>query len=75
MGIGKMLKDPPFCFYLEKLDDNKTKLINKSYYQSVTLMIKIMNRIIKIMNSIMMKRKMGQIQEQILGNIKKLAES
>ena len=25
MGMSKMLKDPQFCFYLEKLDDNKTK--------------------------------------------------
>lgn len=68
MGMGKMLKDPRFCFYLEKVDDNKTRLTNESYYQPATVMM-------KIMNAIMMKRKMGQIQEQILSNIKKLAES
>ena len=68
MGMGKMLKDPRFCFYLEKVDDNKTRLINESYYQPAGFMM-------KIMNAVMMKRKMGQIQEQILSNIKKLAEN
>ena len=67
MGMGKMLKDPRFCFYLEKLDDNKTKIINESYYEPANLMV-------KIMNALMMKKKMGQIQEQILFNIKSIAE-
>src|SRR5262249_21741803 len=67
MGMSKMLKDPRFCFYLEKIDDNKTKIINESYYEPATLMV-------KIMNALMMKRKMGQIQEQILSNIKSLTE-
>jgi hypothetical protein len=60
-----MLKDPRFCFYLEKLDDNKTKIINESYYEPANIMV-------KIMNALMMKRKMGQIQQQILNNIKLL---
>lgn len=68
MGMGKMLKDPRFCFYLEKLSDNKTKIINESYYQPANIMV-------KIMNALMMKKKMGQIQEQILSNIKSLAEN
>jgi uncharacterized protein YndB with AHSA1/START domain len=67
MGMSKMLKDPRFCFYLENLGDNKTKIINESYYQPATLMA-------KIMNALMMKRKMGQIQEKILSNIKSLSE-
>jgi len=67
MGMSKMLKDPRFCFYLEKLGDNKTKIINESYYEPATIMV-------KIMNALMMKRKMGQIQEQILSNIKALTE-
>lgn len=67
MGMAKMLKDPRFCFYLEKLDDNKTKIVNESYYEPANL-------IVKIMNALMMKRKMGQIQEQILANIKSIAE-
>ena len=67
MGMSKMLKDPQFCFYLEKLDDNKTKIINESYYEPANLMV-------KLMNALMMKKKMGQIQEQILSNIKSIAE-
>ena len=67
MGMSKMLKDPRFCFYLEKLGDNKTKIINESYYQPASLMV-------KIMNALMMKKKMKQIQEKILSNIKSLSE-
>jgi hypothetical protein len=67
MGMSKMLKDPRFCFYLEKLGDNKTKIVNESYYQPASL-------IVKVMNALMMKKKMRQIQEQILFNIKSLAE-
>src|SRR6266496_3307305 len=58
MGMGKMLKDPRFCFYLEKLGDDKTKIINESYYEPANLMA-------KVMNGLMMKKKMRQIQEQI----------
>ncbi len=67
MGMTKMLKDPRFCFYLEKLDDNKTKIVNESYYEPANL-------IVRIMNALMMKKKMGQIQGQILSNIKSIAE-
>jgi hypothetical protein len=67
MGMSKMIKDPRFCFYLEKIDDNKTKLINESYYQPANFMV-------KIMNALMMKKKMGEIQGQILSNIKAIAE-
>lgn len=61
------MSNPRFCFYLEKVDENKTKLINESYYKPATLMM-------KVMNAVMMKRKMGQIQEQILNNIKSIVE-
>ncbi|HMS66628.1 MAG TPA: SRPBCC family protein [Saprospiraceae bacterium] len=67
MGISKMLKETRFCFYLEKLGDSKTKITNESYYDPANLMV-------KIMNTLMMKRKMGQIQAQILSNIKSIAE-
>jgi len=67
MGMSKMLRDPRFCFYLEKLGDNKTKIVNESYYEPANLMA-------RIMNALMMKKKMGQIQEQILNNIRTLAE-
>lgn len=67
MGMSKMLKDTRFCFYLEKLDDHKTKVINESYYKPATLMA-------KIMNGLMMKKQMRKIQNQILTNIKSLTE-
>lgn len=67
MGMSKMLKDPRFCFYLEKLGDSKTKIINESYYEPATVMA-------KIVNALMMKKMMGKIQGQILSNIKSLAE-
>ena len=67
MGMKKMINDPRFCFYLEKVSDNKTKIINESYYDPANLFV-------KIMNALMMKKKMGQIQEQILSNIKSIAE-
>lgn len=68
MGMAKMLKDPRFCFYLEKLDDNKTKIVNESYYQPANIMV-------RIMNALMMKKKMSEIQGQILSNIKSIAEN
>jgi uncharacterized protein YndB with AHSA1/START domain len=67
MGMGKMLKDPRFCFYLEKLDDNKTKIVNESYYEPANMMV-------RMMNTLMMKKKMGEIQQKILTNIKSIAE-
>jgi hypothetical protein len=67
MGMSKMLKEPRFCFYLEKIDPNKTKIVNESYYEPATAMV-------RIMNALFMKRKMRQIQEQILNNIKSLTE-
>lgn len=67
MGMGKMLKDPRFCFYLEKINDNQTKIINESYYEPANFMV-------KIMNALMMKKKMGEIQGKILSNIKAIVE-
>jgi hypothetical protein len=67
MGMSKMLKDPRFCFYLEKMGDNQTKLINESYYEPANFMV-------KVMNALMMKKKMSEIQGKILSNIKAIAE-
>ena len=67
MGMKKMLKDPRFCFYLEIVGDNKTKITNESYYLPANLMA-------KIMNALMMKKMMSKIQTQILTNIKTIAE-
>lgn len=67
MGMKKMLSGTRFCFYLEKVNDKQTKVINESYYLPVTLMA-------KIMNALMMKKMMGKIQAKILFNIKSIAE-
>ncbi|MGB3076659.1 MAG: hypothetical protein WBB36_15125, partial [Chitinophagales bacterium] len=67
MGMSKMLKEPRFCFYLERISDSQTKIINESYYEPANLMV-------RIMNALMMKKKMGEIQSQILSNIKSIAE-
>lgn len=67
MGMSKMLEGTRFCFILEKMDETKTRLINESYYQPVNLFV-------SIMNTLMMRKKMRQIQKQILNNIKSLTE-
>jgi uncharacterized protein YndB with AHSA1/START domain len=67
MGMSKMLVDPRFCFYLEKLDEGRTKIVNESYYKPANLMVRLMNVMV-------MKKKMSQIQGQILSNIKSLTE-
>lgn len=67
MGMAKMLIEPRFCFYLEKVSDKQTKITNESFYKPANIMV-------SIINALMMKRKMRQIQQQILTNIKTLAE-
>jgi carbon monoxide dehydrogenase subunit G len=67
MGMKKMLSGTRFCFYLEKQNDNQTKLINESYYAPVGFMA-------KIMNMIMMKSMMTKVQGKILSNVKKYSE-
>ena len=67
MGMSKMLKGTRFCFILEKLGESKTRIVNESYYKPA-------NFFVSIMNVLMMRKKMRQIQEQILNNIKSLTE-
>lgn len=67
MGMSKMLKETRFCFILEKLGERKTRVVNESYYQPANLLV-------RIVNALMMRKKMRQIQEQILANIKLLTE-
>jgi uncharacterized protein YndB with AHSA1/START domain len=67
MGMKKMIKDSKFCFELEKIDDNRTRVRNESYYKPANFMV-------SIMNALMMKRMMSKIQGQILANLKTLAE-
>ena len=67
MGMSKMLKDNRFVFNLEKLDDNKTRVTNETYYQPA-------NFIAKIMSALMIKNSFSKMQEQMLTNIKTLTE-
>lgn len=67
MGMSKMLKDTRFVFNLEKLDENRTRVVNETYYQPANL-------VAKIMNVLMMKKMIGKAQEEILNNIKSLTE-
>lgn len=66
-GMSKMLKDNRFVCNLEKLDDNKTKVTNETYYQPA-------NFIANIMNALMIKGTFRKMQEQMLTNIKTLTE-
>ncbi len=66
MGMSKMLKETRFCFFLEKIDENKTRVVNESHYDPANLFV-------GIMNALVMKRKMRQIQERILANLRSLA--
>lgn len=67
MGMSKMLKDNRFIFNLEKLDDNKTRVTNETYYQPS-------NFIARIMSALMIKSTFDKMQEQMLTNIKTLTE-
>ena len=67
MGMSKMLKETRFVFTLEKISDTQTRVISETYYQPVSLIAAIMNRL-------MMKKMIGRTQEQILANIKSLTE-
>jgi Polyketide cyclase / dehydrase and lipid transport len=67
MGMSKMLKDTRFVFNIEKISDTQTRVVNESYYQPA-------NFIAKLMNGLMMKKMIGKAQQQILNNIKSLAE-
>ena len=67
MGMSKMLKDTRFVFNLEKVSDTKTKVVTETCYQPANL-------IAKIMNGLMMKKMLTKAQEQILNNIKKIAQ-
>ncbi|MBS1772613.1 MAG: SRPBCC family protein [Bacteroidetes bacterium] len=67
MGMSKMLRDTKFCFELQKLGDEKTRVISATYYTPA-------NIVAKLMNTLMMKKMIGNAQQQILENIKALTE-
>jgi hypothetical protein len=68
MGMSKMLKDNRFVFNLEKLADNKTRVISETHYQPA-------NFIAIIMSALMIKSTFGKMQEKMFTNIKTLTES
>ena len=65
MGMSKMLKDARFCFFLEKIDDNRTKVINETWYKPANLIAMVMNRLL-------IKKMIVKMQQQILANLKSL---
>ena len=67
MGMGRMLADTRFCFYLEKLGDNETRVINETHYRPVSF-------VAKVMNVLAMKRMIAAAQARILANLQSLAE-
>jgi hypothetical protein len=63
----KMLKNTRFIFNLEVIDNNQTRVINQTYYKPA-------NFFASVLNVLMMRRMISKAQEQILINIKSLAE-
>lgn len=68
MGMSKMLKGTRFCFYLEKIDEHKTKVVNETWYEPANL-------VATIMNALMMRKMIYKAQEQILNNLKTITSS
>jgi carbon monoxide dehydrogenase subunit G len=68
MGMGKMLKDARFYFYLEKISDRQTKVISETWYQPANL-------IAAIMNGLMMKKMISKMQAQILSNLSSITSN
>ena len=67
MGASKMLRDTRFCLTLEKAGDTRTKVILETYYSPAGIMG-------KMMSALVMKRMFAKAQQQILQNIRSLAE-
>ena len=67
MNMSNMLKDNRFVFILEKIDDNKTRVTNETFYQPANL-------IAKIMSALMIRRTFGKMQDNMLSNIRTLSE-
>lgn len=67
MGMSKMLKNTRFCFYLQQVNANQTKVVNETYYKPA-------NFIAGIMSALVMKKIIRNAQQQILNNIKSLVE-
>jgi Polyketide cyclase / dehydrase and lipid transport len=65
MGMGKMLKNIRFCFLLEKVDDNHTRVINETWYTPA-------NFIAGIMNALVIRKMVAKTQARILDDLTSL---
>lgn len=68
MGMGKLLSGTRFIFNLERVDDNRTRVISETHYAPANLMA-------RLMNALMMRRMIGKAQATILQNIGKLTQA
>ena len=67
MGMSKMLRNTRFVFLLERIDERRTKVVNETHYEPANLAA-------RILNAVMMRKKIGRAQDQILRNIRALTE-
>jgi len=65
MGMGKMLKDARFCFYLQPAGDNRTKVVNETWYEPGNLLARIMSPLV-------IRKMISKTQAQILANLQSL---
>ena len=68
MGMGKLLNDTRFIFHLERVDDQRTRVISETHYAPANLMA-------RVMNALMMRRMIGKAQATILQNISTLTKA
>lgn len=65
MGMAKMLRDTRFCFHLEKMGGQQTRVVAETWYTPA-------NFLARIMNALMMKKIIAKAQTKILANLKQL---
>lgn len=68
MGMKKMLNETRFIFHLERMDDQRTRVVSETHYAPANL-------IARVMNALMMRRMIGKAQTTILENIGTLTRS
>ncbi len=68
MGMKKMLNGTRFVFNLERLDDQRTRVVSETHYAPVNLMA-------RVMNALVMRRMIGKAQATILQNISTLTKA
>lgn len=67
LGFNKMFSDVRFSFELKPKGEHSTYVISKSFYDPKHVFS-------RLMNALMMRRKLYRVQENILKNLKKVAE-